>query len=100
MDTTGSGEFDLYLTDTDGNGIADDVCFYSDGSDEPDLTFGGQEVEAELEDATIKFKKILRKKNANVKKKKKKCLHRPHLFYIKPFPTGTYNDIDYQYKSF
>lgn len=62
VDTTGSGEFDLYLTDTDGNGIADDVCFYSDGSDEPDLTFGGQEVEAELEDATIKFTQILRKK--------------------------------------
>lgn len=63
IDTTDSGEFDLYLTDTDGNGIADDVCFYSDGSDEPDMSYGGQELEEELTASTMKFIKTFRKKS-------------------------------------
>ena len=62
IDTTDSGEFNLYLHDTDGNGIADDVSFYSDDSEEPDLSFGGQEVEDDLTASTMKFTKVLRKK--------------------------------------
>ena len=42
IDLSGSGEFNLYLHDFDGNGIPDTVCLVEDGSDEQIVAFGGE----------------------------------------------------------
>ena len=42
VDLSGSGEFNLYLHDFDGNGIPDTVCLVEDGSDEQVVAFGGE----------------------------------------------------------
>ena len=55
FDTTGNGELNLYIRDTDGNRIPDDVRYYPDGSDLPESTFLGSQVELLMVKATIKF---------------------------------------------
>ena len=42
VDLSGSGEFNLYLHDFDGNGIPDTVCMVEDGGEEQIVTFGGE----------------------------------------------------------
>ena len=42
VDLSGSGEYNLYLHDFDGNGIPDTVCMVDDGSEEQIVAFGGE----------------------------------------------------------
>ena len=42
IDLSGSGEFNLYLHDFDGNGIPDMVCMVEDGGEEQIVAFGGE----------------------------------------------------------
>ena len=42
VDLSGSGEFNLYLHDFDGNGIPDTVCMIEDGGEEQVVAFGGE----------------------------------------------------------
>ncbi len=42
VDLSGSGEFNLYLHDFDGNGIPDTVCLVEDGGGEQVVAFGGE----------------------------------------------------------
>lgn len=41
VDLSGSGEYNLYLHDFDGNGIPDTVCLIEDGGEEQVVAFGG-----------------------------------------------------------
>ena len=42
VDLSGSGEYNLYLHDFDGNGIPDTVCMVDDGCEEQVVAFGGE----------------------------------------------------------
>lgn len=42
IDLSGTGEFNLYLHDFDGNGIPDLVCLVEDGGEEQVIAFGGE----------------------------------------------------------
>lgn len=42
VDLSGSGEYNLYLHDFDGNGIPDTVCMVEDGGEEQAVAFGGE----------------------------------------------------------
>lgn len=50
FDTTTNGEFNLYISDTDNNGVEDDIRFFLDGSDVPAEIFKGDKVENKLSD--------------------------------------------------
>ena len=42
VDLSGSGEYNLYLHDFDGNGIPDTICMVEDGGEEQAVAFGGE----------------------------------------------------------
>ena len=48
IDVTGTGTFNIYLSDTDGNGIPDAVQFYDDVDDMPVAAYFGRRVEEHM----------------------------------------------------
>ena len=48
IDVTGTGTFNIYLSDTDGNGIPDAVQFYDDIDDMPVAAYFGRRVEENM----------------------------------------------------
>lgn len=60
MDLTGSGEFNLYLSDLDDNGAPEKVEYYRDSDDEPMAAGAGARHEAFLRPAAMKFMITLR----------------------------------------
>jgi uncharacterized pyridoxamine 5'-phosphate oxidase family protein len=58
IDLSGSGEFNLYLHDFDGNGIPDTVCMIKDGGEEELVAFGG-EVELGFVNLGVKIANLL-----------------------------------------
>ena len=49
VDATGNGEFNLYVSDQDANGIIDTVEFYEDGENMPVAAYYGKNVEERFE---------------------------------------------------
>ena len=59
VDLSGSGEFDLYLHDLDGNGIPDTVLVAQEGSDDRVLVAFGGEVELGFINLGVKVANLL-----------------------------------------
>ena len=59
VDLSGSGEFDLYIHDTDGNGIPDTVLMVQEGSDERAIVAFGGEVELGFINLGVKVANLL-----------------------------------------
>ena len=55
FDLTGDDEFDLYINDTDDNGISDHLLVYKPGEEEPTVEASGSRLEEALRPATMKF---------------------------------------------
>ena len=60
MDLTGTGEFNLYLSDLDSNGVPEKVEYYLDSDDEPTGAGAGASYEEALRPAAMKFMITLR----------------------------------------
>ena len=62
VDTTGNGDFNLYIGDQDANGVPDTVEFYDDGDDMPIAAYFGRAVEDRFIDlAGIIYARVLAK---------------------------------------
>ena len=64
IDLGTDGDFDLYMRDTDGNLVGDEITYFKDGKDEPVIKThaekSGQMIESAIHGPTMKYFEVLR----------------------------------------